>query len=183
MNQDQRKFLIERVNKTYTSQSEELEKKVPKYPSLNNYLVAAFLDDSVKFQPIASLKAKVKDMVLQFGSGDLLVKTEDNSRRFHRGRYFGSGEESVNTVELRAEDIFVVPAAYTASLKEYQAKKDAIEAEMKVLEAARDTILLKIQIGSNEVLDRLVTQVDNMADLNIMNTQLLLTDGKEGNKK
>lgn len=183
MNQDQRKFLIERVIKTYNSQTEELERKIPRPPSLNNYLVAAFLDDSVKFQPIAALKGKVKEMVLRLGSGDLLVKTTENARRWHRGRYIGTGEDNVNTVELQAEDIFVVPAAYTAALKEYEAHKQAVEKEMKVLEAAKDTILLKIQIGSNEVLDRLVTQVDNMADLNIMNTQLLLADNSKSESK
>lgn len=184
MNQDQRKFLIERVNKTYNKQTEELEQKISKPPSLNNYLVAAFLDDSVKFQSIASLKEKVKGMVLRFGSGDLLVSTTENGRRYHRGRYIGTGEEQVNTVEFRAEDIFVVPAAYTTALKEYLSHKEKIEREMKILEAAKDTILLKIQIGSNDVLDRLVTQVDNMADLNIMNTQLLLTDsGRKEDKK
>jgi len=35
---------------------------------------------------------------------------------------------------------------------------------------------MKIQIGSNENLQKLITQVDNLVDLNIMNSQFLLID-------
>ena len=47
MNQDQRKFLIERVNKTFQAQKQKLEANKIERPSLNNYLVAAFLDNSI----------------------------------------------------------------------------------------------------------------------------------------
>lgn len=54
-------------------------------------------------------------------------------------------------------------------------RKFLIQRVEKTYDTQRDTILLKIQIGSNQVLDKLVTQVDNLADLNIMNSQFLLT--------
>jgi hypothetical protein len=70
--------------------------------------------------------------------------------------------------------LFIIPESYKKALAEYQSEKDKQQQEIDQLEAQKDTILLKIQIGSNQVLDKLITQVDNLADLNIMNSQFLL---------
>ena len=45
MNKDQRNFLIERIKKTERGNLDKLEAQRPKHPSLNNYLIAAILDD------------------------------------------------------------------------------------------------------------------------------------------
>lgn len=170
MNQDQRKFLIERVNKTFSKQKESLEKQFKKEPpSLNNYLVASFLDGSIEFNDIEKLKVKMKETVLRYGASDKLVK-ESRDRWDNSGAY-----KNKNTCEVIAEDLFIIPESYKKALAEYQAAQLLIEGKINELEAQRDTILLKVQIGSNQVLDKLVTQVDNLADLNIMNSQFLLT--------
>lgn len=143
------------------------ESKELKRPSLNNYLVAAFLDDSIQFADIEKLKVKMREMVLKFGTGDQLIK--------ERSEWRSRGDEAQNTCSVIAEDLFVIPEAYIKALAEYEADKREIESKVAELEAQKDTILLKIQIGSNAVLDKLITQVDNLADLNIMNSQFLLT--------
>jgi hypothetical protein len=166
MNQDQRKFLIERVNKTFLLQKSKLEANKIERPSLNNYLVAAFLDNSIEFNDIEKLKIKMRQTVLKYGSSDKLVK-EGNSLR-----YFENKDN--NICEIIAEDLFIIPESYKVALAEYEAYKKDIQDKVEQLEAQKDTILLKIQIGSNQVLDKLITQVDNLADLNIMNSQFLL---------
>jgi hypothetical protein len=171
MNQDQRKFLIERVNKTFQNQKSKLEAGKIERPSLNNYLVAAFLDNSIEFNDIDVLKVKIREAVLKFGASDKLV-TEG---RDGWGNSLYRDKKEKNTCSIVAEDLFVVPESYKKALAEYEAYKKDIEDKIEQLEAQRDTILLKIQIGSNQVLDKLITQVDNLADLNIMNSQFLLT--------
>lgn len=169
MNQEQRKFLIERVNKTFLRQKETIENsKVLVAPSLNNYLIAAFLDNTIQFNDIGKLKEKMRASVLKMGASDVLIKSESDSWR-HRGR---SKEKHI--CEVAAEDLFVIPEAYKIALSEYEQAKAEIEKRVEELEASKETVLLKIQIGSNQVLDKLVTQVDNLADLNIMNNQFLL---------
>ncbi len=169
MNQEQRKFLIERVNKTFSKQKEALEKQYRKEPpSLNNYLVAAFLDGTIQFNDIEKLKVKMKETVLRFGASDKLVK--EHSDRWGNERAY----KNHNTCEVITEDLFIIPEAYRVALAEYQGNQKVIEEKINELEAQKDTILLKIQIGSNQVLDKLVTQVDNLADLSIMNSQFLL---------
>jgi hypothetical protein len=165
MNQDQRKFLIERVNKTFMIQKKKIEDNKLIKPSLNNYLVAAFLDNSIQFNDIEKLKVKMRETVLRYGASDKLIKEKDDWRTERKGD---------NICEIVAEDLFIIPESYKKALAEYQSEKDKQQQDIDQLEAQKDTILLKIQIGSNQVLDKLITQVDNLADLNIMNSQFLL---------
>lgn len=168
MNQDQRKFLIERVNKTFQAQKQKLEANKIERPSLNNYLVAAFLDNSIEFNDIENLKIKMRETVLKYGASDKLV-TESRDRWDS-----GNAYKDKNTCAIITEDLFIIPEGYKKALAEYEAYRKDIQDKIEELEAQKDTILLKIQIGSNQVLDKLVTQVDNLADLNIMNSQFLL---------
>ena len=166
MNQDQIKFLIERVNKTFNLQKNDIEKNKLIRPSLNNYLVAAFLDDSIKFNNIEKLKRKMRETVLRYGASDKLIDEKDNWRNENKKK---------DTCQIIAEDLFIIPESYRLALDEYNNALASQNEKINQLEAQRDTILLKIQIGSNAILDKLITQVDNLADLNIMNSQFLLS--------
>lgn len=165
MNQDQRKFLLERINKTYEQQARVISNKKPDRPSLNNYLIAAFLDNSIELASLDALKAKIRARVLKMGAKDVLIKQSSK----------WDSKIVDNIVEIEAEDIFILPAAYIKALKEYEEATAQINEELHQLEAHRDTLTLKIQIGSNQILDKLITQVDNLADINIMNSQFLLS--------
>lgn len=176
MNQDQRKFLIERVNKTFNQQQKKITDRKPIKPSLNNYLVAAFLDGTIQFNDIAALKHKMRETVLRYGVDDRLIRSKRNDR--YRYSSDDTEDSATDVCEVVAKDLFIIPENYLAALAEYETEMEKIKTELETLEAQRDTILLKIQIGSNQVLDKLITQVDNLADLNIMNSQFLLTDGK-----
>lgn len=173
MNADQRKYLVERVNKTFNNQKSKIEDSMKlSAPSLNNYLIASFLDDSIQFNDIEALKIKMRKSVLKMGTSDILIKEDSHWNRRNK-------EITKHLCEVQAEDLFIIPQAYKDALAEYESEKARVEREVNELEAQKDTILLKIQIGSNAVLDKLVTQVDNLADLNIMNSQFLLTDKKD----
>lgn len=164
MNQEQRKFLIGTVEKTCDKQIKDLEDSIPDKPSLNNYLIAAFMDNSIQFNDIQILKDKMRKAVLKFGHSDQLIE-EDSGWRSRKERSF---------VKIDPEDLFVLPQAYLDALREYESIRDSINKKIKDLENAKNTIVLKLQIGSAVTLDKIVMQVDNIGDLNLMNTQLLL---------
>jgi hypothetical protein len=172
MNQDQRKYLIEQVHQTCKEQTEKLEEKIPEKPSLNNYIVAAFLDNSIKFANIDTLKKKMRASVLKLGVGQSLIEAGDRGYR-HRDL------DEKDVVKVIAEDIFVIPQNYIDALKEYEDKKKLINDKIETLRNTEKTITLKLQIGSAVTLDKLIMQVDNMGDLNLVNTQLLLGDGEK----
>jgi hypothetical protein len=170
MNQDQRKFLIEQVNKSFQVQKNLLEEEEESIiePSLNNYLVAAVFDGTFQLQDVEDLKRKIKERVLKFGKNDKLVSDPNDS-------YSRRGRDNKAEVTLDAADVFVLPEAYVVALEQYRKIKKGKSKELLALESQRDTIIMKIQIGSNALLDKLVMQIDNLGDLDLTNTQLALT--------
>lgn len=174
MNQDQRKYLINEVDSTLRKQVEELEKQKPVHPSLNNYLISAFMDNTIEFADLSPLKEKIKERVLKMGREDVLIE-EDSEDNWYSGRRRRS-EDKNTYVKLLADEIFVIPESYKKHLKEYQDKVDELNGKIKQIQAQAKTITMKIQIGSPAALNKLVTEVDNLADLSIMNSQFLLTD-------
>jgi len=120
------------------------------------------------------LKEKIRASVLKFGKDDLLVSEEDSDGWRYRNRSRSKADDVKQKVTLEAADIFVIPKAYTEALAEYEKKKEELDKEIKNIEAQKNTIIMKIQIGSGAALDKLVMQVDNMGDLNLMNSQLML---------
>lgn len=167
MNQEQRRFLISQVQSTCDEQVRRLEKELPVKPSLNNYLIAAFLDNSIQFADIEAMKIKMRETVLKFGTSDKLVYEERN--------YWNRGSEDEECkVHIQADDLFVIPQSYKDALAEYEAKKTEIEDKVRQLKATTNTIIMKIQIGSSATMDKLVMQIDSMGDLNLVNSQLAL---------
>jgi hypothetical protein len=171
MNEAQRKFLTQRIDNIYKAESEKLRKKIPSRPSLNNYMIAAFLDGSVKFNDIDILKKKIRDRVLKMGSESQFIESKNK-----RGYDWDDDDDDAptHTVMLNAEELFIVPEAYLVALREYEAAKEKVTSALANLSAQHDTVTLKIQVGSSKALDKLVEQVDNLADLTIINSQLTL---------
>lgn len=174
MNQNQREFLIKHVEKTYRNQKDAMDESKPKEPSLNNYLIAAVLDGSFQLQEPETIRKAIKELVLNLGPEGSLIGG--------RGRNRYSDYDVEHQVKIQAESLFVLPGNYLAALAEYEQKRSDWDAQQKQLEDYKETIILKIQIGSAQVLSKLIEQVDNLADLSIVNTSLLLTAPDETKK-
>src|SRR5690348_9991797 len=138
MNQDQRKYLITQVENTLKNQVQELEVQKPKQPSLNNYLVAAFLDNSIEFADLSGLKDKIRNRVLRMSQSDVLIE-EDNEDNYHYNRR--SRSEKGNFVKLVAEEVFIIPQGYLDAMKEYRDKTNSLEGKIKELRAQAQTII------------------------------------------
>jgi hypothetical protein len=134
-------------------------------------MIAAFLDGSVKFNDIEELKKKIRARVLKMGADKQLIESKDR-----RGYDWDDDDTEApnHIVKLKAEELFVVPEAYLEALKEYENIRNKIQSEIASLGAQHDTVTLKIQVGSTKALDKLVEEVDNLADLSIINSQLTL---------
>lgn len=172
MNQDQRKFLLARVEQTYRTENEKLREKMPKEPSLNNYMVAAILEGSLKMKSIDSIREHIRDKVIRLGNKETLIH-ETHSR------YHSDDDKEYHSIDLQADAVFEFPEAYLQAMLKYNADKKSVEDQIEKLSAQKETLLLKIQIGSNVVLDRLIDSVDNMVDITLMNSKLMLTEGNK----
>lgn len=180
MNEKQRDYLIKKVDTTFNQQMEKLDRQEPQKPSLNNYLIAAFLDNTIQFASIDVLKKKMKARVLKMGHGDSLVDEEDEdgySIRRRRGNKNG-----MHVVKCTAEDLFILPKGYAEAYDKYKNDHEEWEKKCEGLRAVHETIETKIRLGSDEVLAKLIAQADNLVDLNIVNAQLVIspmTDQKQ----
>ena len=172
MNQKQRDFLISHVKRRAKLQLEEHNKKKPTPPSLNNYVVAAILDGSFEIKSNGEIHSAIKEKALRLGPGDTLIASEDN----WSGRRRRHGDEE-REVTLDVEEIFILPQAYIVERKKYDEALKVWQAEADEIEEISETLELKLQIGSDESLSKLIGQADNLADVRLINRQLLL-EGK-----
>lgn len=167
MNQHQRKFLLETVEKQYKTERDALRGREPQEPSLNNYLVAAVLDGSFVMKPAESVRASIRDRVRDLGKGESLVGD--------KGRF---GERvAENTVQLPALVLFEEPPGYAAAREDYEKKHAAWKAEVEALEAAIQAMRLKVQIGSDKALEALVDQADTLCSMSLTASNRLLIGG------
>lgn len=160
--------MTKHITSVHSEKVKELRAKRRAEPSLNNHLVASFLDGSAAFNDIEKLKEKIHQRVLKMSSGEVLIKTQNMTRGIMGGR------KEENTIQLRAEDLFIIPESYTKELDEVLEHNAKIDEEIQYLGDMLNTIIMKIQIGSDKHLAPLIEDVENIGDLRLVNSQLLL---------
>lgn len=171
MNQKQRDYLTDKIKKTASSQIDELRAKMPIKPSLNNYLIAAFLDGTIEFADLELLKTNMRERVINMGVNDTLVSDERDVFG-SRSRY---SESKHPYVKILATELFVTPKAYTEALERYEKAKKEIDDQINLIRAQANTAETKIQIGSSTALESLIQQADDLTNLKLVNDQLKLT--------
>lgn len=170
MNQKQRDYLTDKIKKTASSQIDELRAKMPAKPSLNNYLIAAFLDGTIEFADLELLKTNMRERVINMGVNDTLVSDERDA--FGSRRYSDSKHPYV---KILATELFVTPKAYTEALERYEKAKKELDDQINLIRAQANTAETKIQIGSSAALESLIQQADDLTNLKLVNDQLKLT--------
>lgn len=169
MNEKQREFLIKRVEATSKAAIDSLDHDRPVKPSLNNYLISAILDGTVRFQDISVLTTRIKEKVIALGPSEKLVEEADENSYEYRRR-----DKKTQSLTVGVDSIFVIPQGYLDAHKAYKDKKDKIEEKSKQIRAQTETIILKLQLGTSASLDKLIEQASNLVDLDLLNTSLVL---------
>ena len=106
MNQHQRKFLLDEIEKQYKRERNELGERKPQAPSLNNYLIAAILDGSAKMKPQKEVETMVRQRVRDLGKGDSFISPNHNTYGRRRGE---DDEEYADMVSIPALMLFEPP--------------------------------------------------------------------------
>jgi hypothetical protein len=104
------------------------------------------------------------------GKDDVLIEEEDDDD----WRYNSRRRKKDSFIKLKAEEVFAIPERYKVAMKEYEDQTEEIDNKIKELRAQAKTIEMKVQIGSAASLAKLITEVDNLADLSIFNSKFLL---------
>ncbi len=188
MNQDQRKFLIKKVEEEYNSQAKSLKETIREKPLMRDYVLGQALNGGLELKSNDVIKEIViKDAKIKAGS---MMKVDDDigyGRRRRYNRYDDDDDddddsEEKEEISFRLIDIFVIPPAYNEEVTKWRARRKEILKNIRLLESTRDSIILKIQIGSSIMLDKIVAQVDALGDLNLFNDRLQLVAGEPVNE-
>ena len=170
MNQTQRDFLIKKVQTIHNEEIRQLKTKIPEEPSLNNYLIAAILNKTIKYQSMDTVKKSINERIKRLGNDTEIIKRQSGS---YRNDY-----KNIDYMALQAKDLFVIPKNYLEALEEFNQVTEHIENQIKEHEATKETLELKIQIGSSKILDVFIEEVDSMGSLSLLNDSLNLKEGK-----
>lgn len=169
MNQHQRKFLLEEIEKQYKRERDELNKRKPSEPSLNNYLTAAILDGTAVMRSQESVREAIRKRVRDLGKGDSLL--EGTSR-------WGRGEDEHNCIHIPALLLFEMPTAFEEVQKQYEQAQEAWQREMKALESSISAMRIKVQVGSDTALEALVRQADQLCSMSLTASSRLMLQEK-----
>lgn len=177
MNKDQRKYLIDEVTKIYKNQRDKIT--MPEAPSLNNYLIAAFLDNSIKMKDPELLKKRIRERVLKMGHNDVLL-IEKSERGYWRSR--PSEKDDENIVQISPADLFEYPENFLKARREYEQQRDECDSDIEKLDAEFKTVMFKLNISSDKALENLIQEADNLGSISLVNNTLSLGVGKKQNE-
>lgn len=171
MNQHQRKFLLDQIEKMYNTEKEALNKKKPTEPSLNNYLVAAILDGTAVMRSTEAIRNDIRTRVRDLGKDESLVESGSGWGRRR--------DDDTDYINMPALILYEPPAAYAEKLKAYEEALAAWEEERKALESSINAMRIKIQVGSDKALSALVDQADCICRMSLTaSSRLLIQNAK-----
>ncbi len=161
MNQKQRDFLSEAVNKNIRARRDELKSKLLPKPSLNNYLVSAVLTGTVVYQSHEVLAQRVKERVLALSDSAVLVGDSDRNQ-------WGRRNNNKESLVIEPDAIFVLPEDYLKALSEWHEHNDAVYAAIDKLDSYKAKVDLKIQVGSDAALQSVIDEADSLTSLSLV---------------
>lgn len=159
MNQTQRKFLIDKIEKSAKTQRQALENSMPQPPSLNNYLLHAVMSNNFEIKNTEELKEMIRQMALK-------AKDRDD----WMGNHWGSASKS--NIHFKASEFFIVPEEYKILANEYRIKSESIRKQMYDLDMQVDGLITRIQLASDKTLQTMINEVDDMGNISLFDTKL-----------
>jgi len=161
MNQAQRNFLIKKIEESAKVRTEALRSSIPNAPSLNNYLLHAVMSNNFEIKTTEQLKEMVRQMALK-------AKDRDD----WMGNSWGSANKSA--IHFDAKDFFNVPEEYQKLYNAYKEKRKNAEDEMYSIQVQADTLITRIQLASDKILQTMINEVDDMGNISLMDAKLKL---------
>ena len=173
MNQHQRKFLLESIEKQYRAEREKLKTEKPKEPSLNNYLISSILDGSFVIKSREGIRDCVLFRVRNLGKHDAFV-INDEGYGYGRKR-----DEEMDSVKIPVDVLFDLPPQYVEAKAKYDEDLERYEESIKALDSSMEAMKIKVAVGSDKALEVLVEQADKLCSMSITaSSRLLLGGGK-----
>lgn len=177
MNQQQRAYLINQVERRYRKLRDELEKQFQDVPSMEKYVVRALVRGELKIQPTEVLMANLEARVDDKNFNKLL-----ETRGYYKYRY-SKMEENDDIIEFKAMDFFVLPDDFVKAYDEVQEHNGEVQAKIDELNAQERQLVLRLNLASPKTLDNLIGEVDGMGELSLFENAMSLLEPTNEPKK
>lgn len=162
MNQAQRSFLIKKIQDTNKVIIDAYRNAMPERPNLSNYLLNAVMSGTFQIKTTEEIKDAIRKKALN--------STRSN---WMAGKHaFNSTSET--EITIACGDIFIIPEEYRLLENEYQAKVKALNDKIGERQQQMETLIFRIQLASDKVLQQLISQVDDMGNLSLFDEKLKL---------
>lgn len=159
MNQTQRKFLIDKIEKASKIQIEAIEKQKIDYPSLSIYMLHKVMSGDFDIKSKEELKAIITEKALR-----------STDREDWLGNHWGSASKRLITFEIH--DFFIVPEEWKKKMEETRSILDDQKARINKINIETETLITRIQLASDKVLQQMINEVDDMGNISLMDTKL-----------
>lgn len=176
MNQQQRTYLINQVEKRYSKMRDELEDQFQDVPSMEKFVVRALVRGELQLQPterlMEILEARVDDK-----NFSKLLESDSYSYRYSKIR------ENKDEIHFKAMEFFVLPEDFIKANEEVLEHNRNIQHQVDTLNAQEKQLVLRLNLASPKVLDNMIGEVDGMGELSLFENAMALLQTPEEPKK
>lgn len=163
MNQQQRKFLIDKIENQSKEKIDVLRKSIPEMPSLSVHILHSVLSGTIQIKPVEQIKEYLRQRAL---------KVTDKSKQDWLGNdWNGSGKGKVY-FEIR--DLFEVPEEWQSQFNDWAATSKQVNEQIDAIKQQCDNLCLRIQLASDKMLDKLISEIDDLGDISLVDTKMKL---------
>jgi hypothetical protein len=164
MNQAQRKFLIDRIEANVKKQIDALNHSdTEQPPSLENYFYGLALSGKLEIQTQEHIKKVMSERAMKH-----------TAQRYSETWLGTSQGDLINraSVKIPIRDLFVVPKEYDELWTEYRRNDEEKRQRIRQIQIECDTLVTRIQLASDKTLEKMISEVDDMGDVSLMDTKL-----------
>jgi len=166
MNQVQRNFLIDKMERKSSDKIKELEDEKMNYPSASNYIFKAVMNDTIEIADKKTILKALKERALKAKEGENWLEPD---RR-------GWSVEKERDIKLSITDLIIVPDDYKKELAIVEKHNDEIDKQVKILKTQIEALIIRVQLASDKVLQKMINEIDDMGDLSLMDTKIKLLE-------
>ena len=155
MNQTQRKFLVDKIKEKIEAQRRAFEssKRDINPPDQRTYLSAQLMTGTAKMRS--------QEEIIEIVRKDFATGQRGAFSRNHQ-------------ITLDIEQMFILPAKYYEDLREYREKKENAEKEYRDFLIQEESIINRIMLASDSVLQGIINGIDNLGDMDLLDSTLRL---------
>lgn len=163
MNQVQRKFLIDKIEKQSKVIVDALRASLPKPPNPQTYLFHAVMSGNFEIITQEEMRALLLDRALNADGKEFswLVETNTWGDLNHKRH-----------VSFPLWKIFKQPPDYKALWDKYEAKTKELNDQITAQVQQTDSLVTRIQLASDKTLEKVISEIDNMRDISLFDTKL-----------